>query len=62
MREAGVEPPAVTVVGDVVSVRDGVSGSLTRDGGTEAEAAASSHVLAGLPDAEFAPLEAGRGP
>ena len=63
VREAGVEPPAVTVVGDVVSVRDAVSGSLVRDGGRGGETPGlSSRVLAGLPDAEFASLEAERGP
>ena len=63
-RAASVEPPAVTVVGDVVSVRDGVSDAMARDGGATEGSALPPRLIAGLSDAEreFAPLRAGRGP
>ncbi len=62
-RAASVEPPAVTVVGDVVSVREEVSDAMARGGGGE-ESALPPRGLADRSDAggEFTPMEAGRGP
>ena len=59
-----IEPPAVTVVGDVVAVRDEVADTMARGGARAEGAALPSRVPAWLSDVEreLASLEGGRGP